>query len=162
MSLSRYTAKQRAREFDSLRLRMNMIFSLSDEYDPIIVIDPESGEYNWYESRAEEIETLTAMSVHGTDFYKDIRTDTATIIHENECEQFRAFYTRENLMKIAETGETQETENRWQVGPDNTYLWKYNKAVRMIDEKGRVFVVVGVIDTTEAKKKKQNTKPRRN
>ena len=155
ISLSRYKAKQKAGELSSVKNSLNMMFSLSDQFDPIIVLNPETGEYDWMMSKAEEIEELTSMTIHGENLYDDILRDAATVIHEDDREQYRTFYTKENMMKIAGTGVTQETENRWKVGPDGTYLWKYNKAVRMVDDNGKVYVVVGVIDTTETKQKEQ-------
>ena len=155
MSLSRYAAKKRAGEADSVRKMMNMLFSLSSEYDPIIVVEPESGEYDWYMSQVDELTVNTSMTVHGDSLYKNIGIDGASIIHPDDRAQFQAFYTRENMRRIAETGETQETENRWFLKLEGRYKWKYNKAVRMVDDEGKVYVVVGVIDTTEQKEKEE-------
>lgn len=147
----------RARAVESMKRSMDMVFALSNEYDPIIVIEPESGRYDWYLGRAEEIERNTSMSVHGEDFYEDNAKDAVAVIREEDREQFAAFFSRENLLRIAKTGEVQESENRWFVPELNEYRWKYNKAVRMVAENGKVLVVVGVIDTTEKKAKEEET-----
>lgn len=153
ISLSRYAYKQKSSELEGIKHTMNMIFSLSDEYDPIIVIDPYTGEYDWYMGRAQQIEANTSMTIHGDLFYQDIMQDSVSIIHADDREKFAAFYTRENLIKIAESGEAQTSENRCFLKTANRYFWKYNKAVRMIDENGKTFIVVGVIDTTAKKEK---------
>ena len=153
MSISRYEAKKRAGETDSVRKMLNMLFSLSGEYDPIIVVEPESGEYDWYMSQADELTVNTSMTLHGDSLYKNIGIDGASIIHPDDRARFQAFYTRENMLRIAESGEPQETENRWFLKLEGRYKWKYNKAVRMVDDEGKVYVVVGVIDTTEQKEK---------
>lgn len=132
---------------------MNMIYSLSNEYNPVIVFDAETGEYDWYKSKADEIAKNTPMSLHGDNIYEFFRPIRENLIHEEDRERFGAFYTLENMRRIAQTGIEQETENRWWQPDMNMYRWKYNKAVRMIDENGRVYIVVGVADTTEAKER---------
>ncbi|MBO2516227.1 MAG: hypothetical protein CW338_02980 [Clostridiales bacterium] len=143
--------EMKAKQLSDVKRSMNMIFSLSDQFDPIIVLDPVTGAYDWLMSVAEDVISNTSMTMHGADLYKNIGIDGASIIHEEDREQFMRFYTRENMMRIAETGITQETENRWFIRTEGRYRWKYNKAVRMIDESGKAFVVVGVIDTTAKK-----------
>ena len=149
-------------ELDSVKRSLNMMFSLSDQFDPIIVLDPETGEYDWMMSKAEEVARNTSMSVHGDNLYQSIGVDTVNIIHEEDRKQFSDFYTKENMMEIARTGVTQETENRWWLKEFGEYRWKYNKAVRTVDEKGKAWVVIGVVDTTETRQKEEQLKEARN
>ena len=155
ISLSRYEARKRAGEVSSIKKTLSMNFVLSDQYDPIIVLDPETGEYDWLMSVADNVAENTSMSLHGDNLYRNIAEDSATIIHPEDREQYRAFYTKENMLRIARTGEVQETENRWFIRTEGQYRRKYNKAVRMVDDNGKAFVVVGVIDTTEARKEEE-------
>lgn len=138
-------------KIERMKQSMNMMFSLSEEYDPIIVIEPESGKYDWFLKKPDEIPLNTSMSTHGDDFYKNVDIDAASFVNPEYKEQFLAFFTRENMMKIATTGEAQELENLWLDNSDGKYKWKYSKAVRMIDDTGKPYIVVGIIDFTENK-----------
>lgn len=153
ISLTNHSYKLKSAELEGVKHTMNMIFSLSDEYNPILVIEPKTGAYDWYMSKAKHIEVNTSMQMHGGNFYEKMLEDSKSFVHEKDREQFREFYTKENILKIARTGESREIENRWYMKTLKEYRWKYNKAVRMTDENGNVFVVIGVIDTTEKKEK---------
>ncbi len=142
---------RKANELDKVKRTLNLIFALSDEYNPIIVIEPESGNYEWLMSKNTSVDKDTSMSIRGDDIYQNILIDGSTIVHRDDRERFMRFYSKKNLLQIAETGESQEIENRWFIKDENVYRWKYNKAVRMYDDNNTAYVVVGVMDTTEKK-----------
>lgn len=158
LALSRYDAGKKAGELSSVKRTLSMMFSLSDQFDPIIVLEPESGAFEWYQSSIHDGKKITSMTLKGDDYYANIREKNARVIMEDDKAAFLDFYSRENMMNIAETGEGESLEVRCHEQPDGSYLWRYNKAVRMIDENGKAFIVIGLIDTTETKRKEEQIK----
>ena len=145
-------AREAEKKAADVKRMLSMVLSLA-KYDPIMVVDPKTGEYDWHMSLTDDVTVNTNMSAHGMDFYSDLAKDMATIIHEEDRAEFCETYSRENLMRILETGESQEIDSRWYIQAEGRYKWKYNKLVRMVDETGHAYVVAGVIDNTEEKEK---------
>lgn len=150
--------RKRSAQLDNIKKFMNMIFALSDEFEPIVVIEPRSGKYDWYSGQTISNGPNTASITYGEDFFSNIERDSASVIHEEDREKFLEFYSKENLLEIVRTGNTQEVENRWFDSKEKKYRWKKTKAVRMIDENGIASVVIGIIDTTNEKEQEEELK----
>ena len=146
---------RKANELDSVKRTMKMVFALSDEFDPIVIIDPENGNYEWIMRDMDSVDREMAVKLRGDNVYENFLKDANTRLHIEDFENYMNFYTKENLMHVAITGEMCETENRWHLSGEEGFRWKYNKAVRMFDENGKAYVVVGVVDTTEKKEKEE-------
>lgn len=142
-------------EYNYIEQKMNIIYSLSDEYDTILAVYPENGEYDWYKELGDNQQLQNAKPIHGENIYELVNKSILAMIHEEDRDKFEQFYSEENIRSIVETGEMKTVESRWYFPKDNKYRWEYSKAVRMDGEDGKVFVVIGIIDVTEEKERQQ-------
>jgi signal transduction histidine kinase/ActR/RegA family two-component response regulator len=138
------------REERESRLRsFGIISALSEEYDVIFYVDPESGDYELYSEKNSESDNGYGI-IKGKDFFFENNIEGRNSIFEPDRERARLFYQRENLKKAFE--ESDEISIDLRLVLTGEPVWYRHKLVKIKDYSGNTRLIVGIRNIQAEKK----------
>ncbi|MDO5445926.1 MAG: ATP-binding protein [Eubacteriales bacterium] len=129
----------------------DMLSTLSDDFLDVYFLDPYTGSFESY-ANASSFDGEDDRDFSKVNFYEDVADKSGGIVHPEDKPLIDKMYSKENLISVVESGETQEFVVRWPTGQGDDCIYMQNKLTSFIDGDGSRKLIIGVRDVTQEKK----------
>ena len=124
-----------------------LLASLADNFLQIYFLNPYTGAFGSYAGNAFDGDEKRDYSK--IDFYQDVAERRASIVHPDDIPLVDSKYSREHLIAVLESGESEEFIVRWPTGNNGGCVYMKNRLVPFADEDGINKIIIGVLNVTD-------------